>query len=185
MKDKWMTREYLLFLALFLLFVPFLVTLNDVLTKLVEKFALYVYLQKWVVPIEVYYVKQIVSFAGIEAKASAEGLTVGKQWLEFNWNCLGWQSLLLYLATLVIGFRKTKYTFMTKSEVVVLGLLGVFWINILRISFIVVLAIKAKPAFYLLFHNVFAAFVTIVFLMGFWWFSYSFVLEERSTDLHS
>ena len=31
----------------------------------------------------------------------------------------------------------------------------------------------------LIFHNFLAAIATVVFLIGFWWFAYRFVLEEK------
>lgn len=53
-------------------------------------------------------------------------------------------------------------------------------INLLRMVFIVVGIYYVNTVFALLIHDYLAAITTVVFLIGFWWFSYSFVLEEKN-----
>lgn len=178
-RERFTTKEFFLFVSVFLLLVPFLVTFNDVLTKLVERFSLYVYLQKYAVPVEVQTVGVIIGIFGVKYKPLQDGILTGGHFLQFNWNCLGWQSLLLYFASAVIALRGARFTRRSMLETIVFGLLGLFWVNTLRISFIVLLAIYALPVFELLFHNVFAAFVSVFYLLFFWWFAYRYVLEER------
>lgn len=182
MRDKWLVREYLLFAALFLLLVPFLVTLNDVITRFVLQFKLYAVLESYLAPLEIHYVKSIVGLFGVIGEAKPGGLLVGNQWLRFNWNCLGWQSMLLYFVSAFFAFRKTRFTMVSKLEALFLGILWVFWVNIMRISFLVILAVYAKPAFYIIFHDIFAAFVTVVFLFFYWWFAFRFVLQTKHAD---
>jgi len=59
------------------------------------------------------------------------------------------------------------YTFMSVIQVIFLGLFGILWVNILRMSFTIVLAVFAMPIFKVVFHDYLAAVVTIIFLLGF------------------
>jgi len=70
----------------------------------------------------------------------------------------------------------------SKLEVVTIGILGTFWVNILRIVFISILGGYFPSVFAVVFHDYFATLVTAVWLFIFWWFSFSFVLEERDAD---
>jgi len=90
-------------LAIFLAVLPFLVTFNEALTHLVEKFRLYMWVQERIVLLEVKMVRVLI---------------------------------VLFLA-------------------------------------------YSRPLFAVVYHDYLAAVVTILWLLAFWWFSYSFVLEEK------
>jgi len=60
-----------------------------------------------------------------------------------------------------------------------IGILGTFLINLLRIALTVVLLVVSRPLFAVVFHDYLAAIMTIIWLVIFWWFAYSFVLEEK------
>ena len=60
-----------------------------------------------------------------------------------------------------------------------IGLLGTFLVNLLRIVFTVILLVVSRPLFAMVFHDYLAAIMTIIWLVIFWWFAYSFVLEEK------
>jgi hypothetical protein len=63
-------------------------------------------------------------------------------------------------------------------EALGIGILGTFWLNILRMLLTVLLAVHTPAIFRVVFHDYLAAITTVIWLFGFWWFSYSFVLEE-------
>jgi len=165
-------------LAVFLAILPFLVSFNEVLTHLVEKFNLYMWVQERIVPLEVKMVGVLVKPFGVNYLAHPGGMTVNGTYARLTWNCLGWQSLLLLIITLIFGLRG-NYTLVSKIEAVLIGLLGTFLVNLFRLVVIVLLLAYARPLFAVVYHDYFAAIVTILWLFGFWWFSYSFVLEER------
>ena len=165
-------------LAVSLAVLPFLVSFNEVLTHLVERIGVYMWVQEKIVPLEVKMVGVLVSPLSLDYVAHQNGLTVNGTYAGMTWNCLGWQSLLLFLITLIFGLRG-KYTFWSKFETVLIGLLGTFLVNLLRLVFIVLLLAYSRPLFAVVYHDYLAAIVTILWLFGFWWFAYSFVLVEK------
>jgi len=168
-------------LAVFLAVLPFLVTFNEALTHIVERLRLYMWIQERIVPLEVKMVGVLVSPLGINYLAHQNGMTVNGTYAGMTWNCIGWQSLLLLIITLVVGLRG-NYTLVSKIETVLIGLLGTFLVNMARLVFIVILLAYSRPLFAVVYHDYLAAIVTILWLFGFWWFSYSYVLEEETDD---
>lgn len=179
MKQKQTFKTIFLFLALLLSILPVLLTFNDVLTRLVDRFTLYVWLQEKLVPIESYLLGTIIRLFGVKYRPFRDGMLVNSIPLKMTWNCLGWQSMVLFGASLIVGLRDSSYSLFSKIEVIILGLFGIFWINIFRIAFTILLAVFAGPIFRIVFHDYLAAITTVLFLIFFWWFSYSFVLEEK------
>jgi len=179
MKQKQIFKTILLYLAILLAVLPFLVTFNAVLTELVERFELYNWIQERIVPIQSQLVGLLVKPFGISYVPFRDGMLVNEIPMRMTWNCLGWQSLLLFGASLVIGLRDASYTMLSRFQVVILGLFGIFWVNLFRITFTVLLAAFVMPIFRIVFHDYLAAATTVLWLIFFWWFSYSFVLEEK------
>src|SRR3990167_10706138 len=175
MSQKKSFETIFIFLVFLLLALPFLLAFNDVLTKFVEKFVLWRLLQRFVVPLQTQIVGIVVSpFVG-SYEAFADGMLVDGIPIKMSWNCLGWQSLVLFAISIVVALRDSSYTLFSKCEALILGFLGIFWINILRISFTVVLARYFEDVFRIVFHDYLAAITTAVFLVFFWWFAYAFI----------
>jgi len=171
-------------LAVFLAILPFLVTLNEILTHLVERFKLYMFIQERVVPLEVKMVGVLVSPLGINYLAHQDGMTVNGIYARMTWNCIGWQSLILLLTTFIFGLRG-DYTLSSKIETVLIGFLGTFLVNLARLVLIILLLAYSRPLFAVVYHDYLAAIVTIIWLFFFWWFAYTFVLEPsggKETD---
>ena len=166
-----------------MIILPFIVSFNEALTKLVERFVLYVWIQEHIVPLQTRLVGVLVMPFGLDYTAYNNGMVVNGLRMGMTWNCLGWQSLLLLGVSLFAGLRGGKYKFLSKVEVLILGLIGIFWVNLIRIAFTVLLAVYALPVFRIVFHDYLAAFTTVAFLLGFWWFAYSFVLVERKIQV--
>jgi exosortase/archaeosortase family protein len=163
-----------------LMALPLILTFNDVLTKLVNHFTLYAILQDKVVPFQSQVVQLLLQPLGIRAIAYQDGLSVSGKLLHIEWNCLGWQSLLLFVLSLIVGLRNGSYTLASKLEVMVIGLFGIFWVNIFRMVFIVILSVKAPSLFEIIYHDILAAVVSLLYIFLFWGFSYKFVLEDKS-----
>lgn len=165
-------------LAVMLAVLPFLVSLNEVLTKIVESIGIYMWVQERIVPLEVKMVAVLVSPFPMQFTAHQQGMTVNGTYAQMTWNCLGWQSLLLFLVTVAVGL-KGNYTKVSKIEAITIGLLGTFLVNLLRLTIIILLLAYAKPIYAYVYHDYLAAIVTILWLFLFWWFCYSYVLEEK------
>lgn len=182
----------LLFLGLVVMLValPFVTTFNSALTAVINKVGFYKVIQETVVPFESRFVVTIIRFLGVPAFLSPLGETAdfvlvkGKDYfpVDLQWNCLGWQSLLLLFISFLVGFQG-NFTRLSKLECIAIGLLGTFLVNIFRMVFISVGVYYVNTIFALLIHDYFAAFVTILWLFFFWWFSYSFVLETKDANI--
>jgi len=178
MKQKRVFQLIFTGLAIMLVALPFILPFNDILTRIVEKFGWYMWIQEKIVPWEVKMVGVMVRPLGIKFTAYPDGFTANGIYAKFSWNCIGWQSLALFLISLPFGFKGGSYTLFSKIEAFLIGFLGTFLINLLRVTFTVVLLVVSKPLYAIVFHDYLAAIITICWLILFWWFSYAFVLEE-------
>lgn len=178
MGNKRALSAFLLFVSYFLLVMPLILVFNDVVTRVVNHFALYTILQKYLMPVEIHSTGYIVRLFGIDYIPGKDNVFVNGRHLYMNWNCLGWQSLILYIGSMLIGLRG-RFTLQSKLITVFMGLFGIFWVNIIRISVLLLLFVYAEPVYGVVFHDYFAAIVSILWLFVFWWFSYAFVLEEK------
>lgn len=129
--------------------------------------------------VEVRIVGLILSLLQVPTGFSANTLSVNGQPLKVTWNCLGWQSVLFLLISFGTGLQGKFKTF-SKLEAAAIGILGTFWINILRIVFITILAGYFPSVFAIVFHDYFATLITALWLFAFWWFTYAYVLEEKT-----
>jgi len=187
MEQKRIFNFLLAALAIMLVLLPFVTTLNSVLTELINKISFYRTIQRVVVPFESRLVIVITRRLGVPAFLAPAGkrasfyLLKGTQYfpVQLQWNCLGWQSLLLLFLSLAVGLQG-NFTKISKLECTLIGLLGTFLINIFRIAFITIGIYYVNTIFAFLIHDYFAAIVTIVWLIFFWWFAYTFVLEKKT-----
>lgn len=179
MKQKRTFQVVLIGLAILLMTLPVMLTFNDVITRLVMRVGAYRWLQERVVPLEVGVVGVILRPTGIKYVAFKDGMKVGDVPLKLAWNCVGWQSMILFVISASVALKSGDYRRWSKVKALVLGGLGIFWLNILRVLIVVVLAIYAKPIYQYVFHDILAAVMTVAFLVAFWWWAYSFILEEQ------
>lgn len=176
-------------LAVMLALLPFVTTFNTVLTELINSIGLYRAIQERLVPWESSLIVTIVRWLGINAfvlpkeEIGAFVIQKGADFIpaDLQWNCLGWQSLVLLVLSFIAGLQG-NFTNLSRLECIAIGLLGTFLLNILRMVFITVGIYYVNTAFALLIHDYFAALTTIAWLFFFWWFSYAFVLETKAAD---
>ena len=174
------TFKFAFILFVFCLVVlPFATSFNEFLTKVIENTGYYKILQKLLLP----YTKDLLAgilfyLPGIEVSTFPFGVVVNGVDVRITWNCLGWQSFLLFSSSIIIGLRGS-YTRGSKLECLAFGIFGTFLINIFRLVFTAALVGWWRGLFVILFHNYFSTFITIIWLFTFWWFSYSFVLERK------
>ena len=164
--------------AFMLMLLPFISTFNHFLTRLLLEWNLYRVLQDVVVPYQAKVLSAIFSLFYISSRASDTGLWVGGSFLTIEWNCLGWQSGVLLIATFLTGFQG-KFSKMSRFETIIIGMLGTYFINLFRISFVGFLAIYLGRLWAGLFHDYFSLILVVLWFFFFWWFSYTYVLEEK------
>ena len=185
-KDTFVTL--FLILVLVLMFMPFLATFNDILTRVVINLRGYSFIREFIVPFEVRMVAVVLTVLGFDVSVTKEYVVLGQTQpflAEIVWNCIGWQSLLFFVITTFVGLQGDKYTNLSKLKAAIIGLLGTFLVNILRIVAVVLVAYFFGQFPAIIVHDYGSLLAVIGWLFLFWWFSYSFVLEERNSDLSS
>lgn len=168
-------------LALLLMISPFITALNSFLTGFFLKFGFYQALENFIVPYQAKAIASVLSLLPLKLSVYpvAKGVWLNGAFIEIQWNCLGWQSAVILLATLLTGFGG-KFSWVSRAETVIIGFLGTYLINILRLIVISLLAVFIGGLPTILVHEYIFTLVIIGWFFVFWWFSYSFVLEERS-----
>lgn len=174
-----------LILVLVLIFMPFLATFNDILTRIVINLRGYWFIREVIVPFEVRMVAVILAAMGFDVAVTREYVILGQTQpflTEIVWNCIGWQSLLFFIITAFIGLQGDRYTNLSKLKAAIIGAFGTFLVNILRIVVVVLAAYFFGQFPATIIHDYGSLLAVILWLFGFWWFSYSFVLEEQRND---
>jgi exosortase/archaeosortase family protein len=189
MEKKKIFKMILLVAVVLLSILPVIVTFSSVLTSLFVRMRWYTVLQESVVPFESRLVAVLIKPLGITGQVTSKEefsmvLLKGSEAIpiKLEWNCLGWQSMILLVITLVIGLRG-DYTILSKAETLIVGILGTFISNLLRMAFIVSLGYYWNAAAAMIIHDYFASFVALIWMLFFWWFSYRYLLEEKTASI--
>lgn len=182
-----------LILVLVLMFMPFITTFNDVLTRLVMRLDFYRVIQDFIVPWEVRMVGVILFPFGFKPAILGEYLAIGGPsagsgqaplLVEITWNCIGWQSLLFFILTAWVGLQGDRYTGVSKLKAWTIGFLGTFLVNIFRIAVVALIAYYFGQNVATVFHDYGSTLAVIAWLFVFWYFSYAFVLEVKKAKMN-
>ena len=178
------TYQMILMLAAGLLLVlPFITTFNEFLTKAVIELRLDGILTDWVVPTEVRFIALILQPFGIQAEVSHAALYLSPPGSTFpipvyiSWNCVGWQSFILFGITLITGLQG-RIPRKRKIQVIALGLLGTFWMNLLRMSSVAVVAYFFGQLPAVIFHDYGGTLIILVWLVVFWYTLFNYFLAD-------
>ncbi|HEX9664589.1 MAG TPA: exosortase/archaeosortase family protein [Patescibacteria group bacterium] len=170
--------------ALILLLLPFVATFNEFLTSLAEKVYLFRWIENVIVPFESRWVVGLLSFLGIESIATnssvflTEPAGVGLN-VFISWNCIGWQSFILLIFTFLTMLQGVGSGFQ-KMNVVLFGIIGTFWVNLIRIAAVILLAKFWGLKSAILFHDYAGNLMVIVWLLVFWLISFKYLLISRA-----
>lgn len=182
-------KGILLVIVFFLMLFPLINTLNQFLVDVIEPLIYFKPIQDVIIPYEARLVRVFLGFLSVPVAPgdpassiiTLRGKTGGLDPVAIGFNCLGWQSLVLVGASLVAGLQG-KFTKSSKIEVLTIGLLITFWINIFRLTTIYYLYYHIDRETALMFHDYGAVIITILWLFLFWWFSFRFVLRTKVTN---
>ena len=145
-----------LLLVLVLVLMPLLNTFNDLLTRFIISLDAYKYIRDYVVPFEARLVGVLLLPFGFAPRIVGEYLAIGRKepfLIEIAWNCVGWQSLVFFLLTSAIVLQGNRYSMLSKVKALIIGLLGTFLVNILRITVVALLAYYFSQSVALTFHD--------------------------------
>jgi len=162
-----------------LLLLPFLVSFSEIITKIVERLVLYKALQDYVVPLQAILVGYLIRPLGVTYMPLRDGMLINGVPLKITWNCVGWQSMLLFTLSVIFGLRARIYSKLSVFKTIFIGVFGTVLVNLGRIFIVSLLGAYSPKIFAIVYHDYLAAFLTILWLFIFWWFSYSFLLEEK------
>ena len=175
----------LLLSAVTLLLLPFITTFNEFMTAMVMTMHLDGVLREWIVPAEARMVAVLLSPLGVDVSVSSTSVYIGGGDFPLpvfiSWNCVGWQSLILFALTVKTGLEG-RYTLASQFRALSLGLLGIIWINLLRIAGIALVAYYFGRLPAVLAHDYGGTLVTIVWLALFWYFAINYVLESKDDE---
>lgn len=173
-------RLLLIMGAILLMVLPFVTTFNEFLTRVVETTGLDRLLTQWVVPVEARMLAVILGLLRIPSQVSSTTLYLDKGGfflpVYISWNCVGWQSFILYGVTLVTGIQG-PFSKASKYEAMIIGLLGTFLVNLLRIASVAVVAFHFGQVPAVVYHDYGGTIIILLWLFAYWWFSHGWLLE--------
>lgn len=181
LSEKSTFKTLFLVLAVILLILPFITTFNEFLTSVVMKIRFYRIIQDFIVPYQVKMITSVLRLFGVTAYPGLVTISFGRaigQSVEISWNCIGWQSIVLLAISLFTGLQG-PYKIATKIQTVIIGFIGTFLINIIRITIVILITYHVGKVAGMIFHDYFSTIMIIAWLFFFWWFSYNFVLERK------
>lgn len=185
MKEKQTFSTIFILFVVMLVSLPFLTTFQDILTRILMSFQGYRVLQNIVVPYEIRIVASFLTLLHIPVAANNLFIQFTKngqtQVVYIIWNCVGWQSFLIFLITLISGFSG-HFTIRSKVEAFSIGVVGTYLINIIRLILVMLMYYFTGRGIGLVFHDYFSSVLSIAWLFFFWWFAYGFVLETKLTQ---
>ena len=179
------TYQLILLLAAGLLLVlPFITTFNEFLTKAVMELHLDWILTNWVVPTEVRFISLILQPFGITTEVTDAALYLHKPGsilpipVYVSWNCVGWQSFILFGITVVTGLQGSIPR-RRKLQVIALGLLGTFWMNLLRMAAVALVAYFFGRLPAVVFHDYGGTLMILIWLAAFWYSLFNYFLADH------
>jgi len=177
-------RLLLIMGAILLMILPFVTTFNEFLTRVVETAGLDSILEDWVVPFEARMIAVLLGLVGIPTQVSPSTLYLDKGGfflpVYISWNCVGWQSFILYAATLLTGLQG-PFTRISKIESMVIGFLGTFLINLLRMASVAMVAYFFGQLPAVIYHDYGSTIIILIWLFVYWWFCHGWLLEPLET----
>jgi exosortase/archaeosortase family protein len=163
-------RTLIIAAALIFLTLPLVLTFNGLLAS-VATFTGFDRVVSAVVPYEASTVGDLLRGFGLSGGSSGGTVWLSGSFLPVaatvDWNCAGWQSFILFGLTSVAGLGEVR-TDRGRISILVLGAIGVFAMNVLRIFFVVLLGYYVSYPAALIFHDYGGAVMTLVFLFAFW-----------------
>lgn len=177
-------QTIILLAAGLLLVLPFITTFNEFLTKAVIELRLESILTDWVVPTEVRFIALILQPFGIQAQVSDAALYLYQPGSTFpipvyiSWNCVGWQSFILFGITLITGLQG-PLSRRRKLQLIALGLLGTFWMNLLRMSSVALVAYFFGRLPAVVFHDYGGTLMILAWLVIFWYLLFNYFVADE------
>jgi len=168
--------------ALVLMVLPFITTFDEFLTAIVMRSNAYVAIQNLIVPYEGKMIAVILRAFGYTAYTSGSIIIIPEALrIYISWNCIGWQSLVLFAMTLLTGLRG-PYTLRSKALCVLIGVQGTLLLNLLRISSVILVALFAGYLPALIFHDYGGTALVVLWLVFYWHMAFHHILRDEANN---
>jgi exosortase/archaeosortase family protein len=169
-----------------LMLLPLVTTFDDLLTAWAMQLGADNPLQA-IVPLEAGMVVSLLGLIGIHAAASGSHLVVWDgsgvmHTLFISWNCIGWQSLVLFGISLLSGLRG-GHSAEARVQVVCIGVAATMLLNLVRVAAVAGIAATIGVAPAVLFHDYGGTILFVGFLFSFWMFAQRWILDSRASGL--
>jgi exosortase/archaeosortase family protein len=151
--------------------LPLVTTFDELLTAWAMQLGANNPLQA-IVPAEARMVVSLLGAVGVHAAASGSHIVVwdtsgSMHTLFISWNCIGWQSLILFGVSLLTGLRRSHPLEM-RAQVVLIGVAGTMLLNLVRVAIVALIAATVGVAPAVLFHDYGGTILFVGFLFAFW-----------------
>ena len=163
-----------------LMLLPLVTTFNDLLTVWALGLGANNPLQA-IVPAESRMVVSLLGLIGVHAAASGSHLVVwdgsgSMHTLFISWNCIGWQSMVLFGVSMISGLRGGR-GIEPRVQVMLIGVAGTMLLNLVRVALVALIAatIGVGPA--ILFHDYGGTIMFVGFLFAFWALAQRWILQ--------
>jgi exosortase/archaeosortase family protein len=162
-----------------LMALPLVTTFDDLLTAWAMALGANNPLQA-IVPVEARMVVSLLGVVGVHAAASGSHIVVwdtagSMHTLFISWNCIGWQSLILFGVSLMSGLRGGQGA-EARAQVVLIGVAATMLLNLLRVALVAWIAATIGVAPAILFHDYGGTILFVGFLFAFWAFAQRWIL---------
>jgi len=168
-----------------LLVLPFFSTFGELLTKVAMAAGFDAWLGQWIAPLEGWLVHGALALLGIPSASQGSllyvGTGAGSLALYISWNCVGWQTVLFLVVSMLTGLQG-EYTRRSRIEVAFLGVTAIAILNVVRITVVALVAYAFGRLPAIIVHDYGSIVATVAFLMAFWAFAYNVVLERKHGD---
>ena len=168
-----------------LMVLPLVTTFDELLTVWAMQLGANNPLQA-IVPAESRMVVGMLGLVGVHAAAAGSHLvvwdTAGSMHTMFiSWNCIGWQSLILFGVSLLSGLRGTQ-SLEARAQVVLIGLAGTMLLNLVRVSLVAVTAATVGVGPAVFFHDYGGTILFVAFMFAFWAFAQRWLLAPSPAE---
>lgn len=166
-----------------LMVLPLVTTFDELLTAWALQLGANNPLQA-IVPAESRMVVALIGLLGVHAAASGSHLVVwdgsgSMHTLFISWNCIGWQSLVLFGISLASGLRG-GHPVEARAQVVLIGVAGTMLLNLVRVALVAVMAATVGVAPAVFFHDYGGTVMFVAFLFAFWAFAQRWLLAPAA-----
>ncbi|MCS7136857.1 MAG: exosortase/archaeosortase family protein [Candidatus Caldarchaeum sp.] len=173
--------------SLILVTLPFYITFNEFLTSVVKAAGLWFIIDSYVAPLVAGLTTSLLQLMNVKAVFNGPVIYISDPSplsLYVAWNCVGWQSLIIFAAIAYLAMKDADLPRSEKVLNIILGLQGTVLVNILRIALVGLVAVHLGKMQAILFHDYAGTLISLAWLLGFWYLFTSKSSSKGEDGIH-